>query len=65
MEVITSNIVTHANDRPEFVNVLDNNRIFVWAERVCFRIYCTMDCYSCHHQLMHPGRSRGYSSGAW
>ena len=45
MEVITTNIVTHEGDRPEFVKVLDNNRIFIWAERVSFRIYCTMDCY--------------------
>lgn len=46
MEVITTNIVIHEGDRPEFVNVLDNNRIFVWAERVSFRVYCTLDCYS-------------------
>ena len=28
MEVITSNLSSHEADRPDYVNVLDNNRIF-------------------------------------
>ena len=46
MEVITGNLAAHESDRPEYVNVPDNNRIFIGAERVCFRVYCTLDCYS-------------------
>ena len=45
-DVVVSTLACHEADRPDFLSIADNNRLYVCAENIASRIYASLDIYS-------------------